>query len=280
MTPLDPRLRRPPGAAAWLNARRIKELGMLWPVVVLAVTILPCTGAWQNARWATLAFAAVLLAAHSAGSRWAMGARTLGGLGGRAMLVHFAFAFLAGAGVEALGTGKLDDSIAVAGMIGTICIGQLLAVMHGFIAVVAGPTLGRQGHDSRERVLVAVGIAIALVGLLGTAVTRLDGSVRPLPVAWTLVTVVAPLAAVAWGLVRQIRWRRWLAAVAAGEIAGWAIVDELPRASDQPLVPVLAAPRIALGPRRARVLVWTQPTANPFREGEVAVPVALVIGRA
>jgi len=251
---------------------------MFWPTLVLAVTLVPWMPGWVHARWATLAFTAVVLAAHAAGSHWAMGARTLGGLGGRAMLVHFAFSFVAGAGLEAIGQHALNGSAVAAGIIGAMGVGQLLAAMHGFGAVVAGPTLGRPGHDSRERVLVVAGLATGLVGALWPAATLLDPSLGGFPVAWTLVAVVAPLAAAAWGLVRQVRWRRWLAAVAAGEIAGWSIVDELPRAAEN-LVPVLAAPRVAWTPRRARVLVWTQPTANPFREGEVAVPVALVIGR-
>lgn len=272
----DPRLRRPPGPAAWLNARRITAAGVFWPFLLLAVVAVPATGRADHAPWLTAALTAGVLALHALGSWWASGARSVERGVLRTLLLHGLGIWAGTVALAAIPRGLTVEDVFMGFMV-AIGLTTVLAIPHGILLATAQRTLRRPGHDTRERVLVATGLAGALLTSSWPVASLLDpASFGPFPVAWTLLAVAGPLAAVVWGVTRRVGWRRWLRAVEAGEIAGWAVVDQSPRDLSR-LVPVVAGPRIALRPRKARVLVWTQPTPSPFREAEMELPVALVL---
>jgi hypothetical protein len=278
MASVDPRLRRPPGAAPWLGARRIQALGVFWPFLLVALAALEIELALSDdppaLRAGTVAWIALVLVLHALGSVWAVRARSTEGVTGRALLMHV-LACCAGI-LTVIGWKKgLSPDLAIAAFVLALSLASPVVLLQGALVAIAQRVLRRPGHDSRERVLVTTAACAAAMGAvwpLGWLVGSREAATFPW--AWTVVTVGVPVAGVAWAVARQIGWRRWLQAVAKGEIAGWAIVDHTAR-DVSTLAPVLAS--TASQGARTRVLVWTQPTATPFREAEMEVPVALVV---
>ncbi len=248
---------------------------MTWPFLLMALVVVPHTGSWQGAPARTLLLAAFVLALHALGASWAMGAPAAHRQGLRVVLVHLAASWIGAAGL--LGLNGFDASLSVGlGFFLLFLVTPLLGTMHGILVALAHRVLRRAGHDSRERVLVTTGAwAAGLASLWPLASLKDPETFGAFPVIWTLVAVGLPLAAVVWGVVRQRRWRRWLESVAAGQVPGWAVVDEVPRDVSQ-LAPVVAGPPVRVAPAKARVLVWTQATHSPFREAQVEMPLALV----
>lgn len=259
----------------------VGTVAIAWPAIASGVVIIALDQPWTYAPLTAAVVIPCGLAAILAAAWLIARAKARGEA---AVLAFLTLPTVAGACTFALCFAwdlPISHDISRAWWIGTIMavqsaiVGAALAIWQAALGALVTGHLRTPSHDLRDRLLARPGLWIALPAIaLGLLVGRRLGLSSWGILAWTLCMVVMPLALTTVGFVRMRQRRRWLAAVARGQVARWRVVD-LGDRDIRGMVPLLTPPR-DVGTAKLRVLVETEPAEEPFRDIEKTRALALV----